>query len=775
MTAPLKTVTLKIDGKDVTVPEGTSIWDAAQTVGIPIPVLCHKPPLTPIGVCRACVVEVKGARVFAASCVRPCESNMEVTTSNDRLERSRKMLVELLLADHPVPCDRHKETHSCELELLAEKLGILKAPVDELLANAMAPAPYKPRFESRAHDKQTASPCGSEPADLSKFLFAKGHDLSNVDIAIDHSACIVCDRCVRACTDVKHNNVIGRMGKGYATSISFDMNKPMGQSSCVNCGECMISCPTGAITSQAEVMSKSIIGKAAGKLGATNASEVLSVEELIKMPMFSAISPEFLKRNQGSILLRKFKKGDIVCREGEFGSTAFYILSGKAEVFLNTPIGQIKSDKTKENSSGIFGMLKKFTGGLTRTKTDEVRENSSGKMIRNDGPTDLSLDHPIAMLQEEDLFGEMTCMSFQPRSATVRATEECTIIEMLRNVLQTLQKNKKFKDKLDKNYRERALAQHLRSVPIFKDLDESFIKQLKDRVELLRFDAGQVIVKQGDPADAFYLIRVGCVKISQSHPGGEMVLTYLGRGEYFGEMGLLKGGPRTASCTALDHVEVVCIRKVHFDFMLSWYDSLRKSFEAEAAKREKQASLVAKSAPDIPLTNFLSQGLMHAQSLLLLDLEKCTRCDECVRACSDAHDGVTRLVREGMRFDKFLVPTSCRSCMDPLCMVGCPVGSIRRKETLEIIIEDWCVGCGLCAEQCPYGNINMHQFPGEGMVDDPERPGFQKANIQKKAVTCDLCTDLSTPSCVYACPHEAAQRVNAREFFADRILAEAQK
>ena len=101
---------------------------------------------------------------------------------------------------------------------------------------------------------------------------------------------------------------------------------------------------------------------------------------------------------------------------------------------------------------------------------------------------------------------------------------------------------------------------------------------------------------------------------------------------------------------------------------------------------------------------------MEAQSLLVLDLEKCTRCDECVRACADAHDGVTRLIREGLRFDKYLVATSCRQCRDPLCMVGCPVGSIRRRDSLEIIIEDWCIGCGLCAKNCPYGNINLHPF-----------------------------------------------------------------
>jgi len=88
-----------------------------------------------------------------------------------------------------------------------------------------------------------------------------------------------------------------------------------------------------------------------------------------------------------------------------------------------------------------------------------------------------------------------------------------------------------------------------------------------------------------------------------------------------------------------------------------------------------------------------------------------------------AHQGVSRLVREGLRFDKYLVATSCRQCRDPLCMVGCPVGSIRRRNTLEVIIEDWCIGCGLCATNCPYGNINLHPFPAE--LNDPRAPRAQ--------------------------------------------------
>ena len=104
---------------------------------------------------------------------------------------------------------------------------------------------------------------------------------------------------------------------------------------------------------------------------------------------------------------------------------------------------------------------------------------------------------------------------------------------------------------------------------------------------------------------------------------------------------------------------------------------------------------------------------MEAQSLLVLDLDKCTRCDQCVRACADAHDGVSRLIRDGLRLDHYLIATSCRQCKDPLCMVGCPVGAIRGETRLEITIEDWCIGCGLCANNCPYGNINMQPFQME--------------------------------------------------------------
>ncbi|MBI4470719.1 MAG: cyclic nucleotide-binding domain-containing protein [Acidobacteria bacterium] len=705
-------VHLTIDGRATTVPAGTTVFDAARTLGIPIPTLCHQSNMEPVGVCRECVVEIEGARVLAASCVRPAEEGMVVSTNSERVRRTRRMLIELLLSDHPRPCARHREFGDCELEVLAEREGITT-----------------PRF-----------PGSPGPRRIDDSLPA---------IRVDHSACILCDRCIRACTDVKSNFVIGRMGKGYPTHIGFDNDLDMGASSCVSCGECMVSCPTGALTNTAAPATELTTGMKFG------------LDELLHIPIFRGVSSQFLEKNQGGVVKRNFRKGEILCREGEFGSTAFYILKGEVEVFLTAPLAHVKK------AGGALGFMSKLTSLLAGGREDP-RPDASRRPIPIDGPVDLPLDHPVAVLGEGELFGEMTCLNFYPRSATVRATGDGVVLEMLRNVLQILQKNREFKAQLERNYKQRALASHLRASPAFAGLGDDALDELKERAELIRFEPGGVICRQGEVADKFYLIRIGFVKVTQTHPGGEMVLAYLSRGQFFGEIGLLAGGVRTATCTALDHVEVVCIGVEDFNRMLERFPEVRRSLEQTARERVSANRQHLDAVRTVPLDDFLDQGLMEAQSLLLLDLEKCTRCDDCVRACASAHDGVTRLVRDGLRFDKYLVATSCRQCKDPLCMVGCPVGSIRRKESLEIIIEDWCIGCGLCADQCPYGNINMHPF--RVMEQDPGGVASRKAVLRTKATACDLCTDHAEPSCVAACPHDAAHRVNPREFFARELV-----
>jgi CRP-like cAMP-binding protein/ferredoxin len=700
-------VQLTIDGLPITVPAGTTVFDAARMNGIAIPTLCHQQNETPVGVCRVCVVDIEKARVLGASCVRPAENNMVVTTNSDRVKRARRTLVELLMADHPSPCARQRQSHDCELETMARIEGVTQ-----------------PRYAKR--------------------ISPRGQDNSSLVIAVDHEACILCDRCIRGCDEIRANNVLGRRGKGFMAGIAFDYNLPMGNSSCVSCGECMVSCPTGALTNKSIV--KTVLP-----------GEPVHVDELKQLDYFKKVSGTFLELNKNAVVRRHFKKGEIVCREGEYGSTAFYIMEGQAHVYIDTPLAHVKSQ------GGAHGFFSKLTSRLVGRQQERREEEGTRRTIPIDASVDLPYDNPIATLGPGDLFGEMTCMSLYPRSATVRAATDCVMLEMLRNVLDIIQRNKTLKAQLDANYRKRALDDHLRSVPMFASLTQDFIDLLRDKVELVRYTKGEVIVRQGDIADAFYLVRLGFVKVSEPHPGGDLVLAYLGRGGYFGEIGLLGEGRRTATCTALDHVELVRIHAEEFHQMVSRFPEVRQSLEKLAYERQEQNRQRLETATSMPLDAFLAQGLMEAQSLLVLDLERCTRCDACVRACADAHDGVTRLVREGQRFDHYLVATSCRHCRDPLCMVGCPVGSIRRRNSLEVIIENWCIGCGLCAKNCPYGNINLHPF--NVMENDPSSPGHQIAVMKKKAASCDLCTEHAEPTCVYACPHDAAHRVEPNEFF----------
>ncbi|HUL17306.1 MAG TPA: 2Fe-2S iron-sulfur cluster-binding protein, partial [Terriglobales bacterium] len=414
---PPRMIDLAIDGRSVSVPAGTTVFDAARMSGIAIPTLCHLQNQTPVGVCRVCVVDT-GARVLTASCVRPVEPGMKVVTNSEKVLTARRTLLELLMSDHPSPCTRQKNSGDCELESLASAAGITHS-----------------RFAGRS--------------------ISRGADDSSLSIAVDHDACILCDRCVRGCDEVRNNFVLGRMGKGYSAGIAFDLNAPMGDSTCISCGECMVSCPTGALTN------KGTVGTAiASGVGA----EGFEAEEVLQIPVFQGVSGTFLELNRGAIVKRRFRAGEIICREGEFGSTAFYILEGTARVSLSAPIAHVKTQ------GGAKGFFKRLTSTLAAREEDRRDEEARDRTIPIDASVDLNYENPVAELGPGELFGEMTCMNFYPRSATVRAESDVVAYEMLRNVLDIMMKNKTFRAQIDQNYRRRALENHLRGVPMFADL-----------------------------------------------------------------------------------------------------------------------------------------------------------------------------------------------------------------------------------------------------------------------------------------------------------------
>ena len=209
--------------------------------------------------------------------------------------------------------------------------------------------------------------------------------------------------------------------------------------------------------------------------------------------------------------------------------------------------------------------------------------------------------------------------------------------------------------------------------------------------------------------------------------GVETILAYRARGELIGEMGLLLGKPRSATCVAYIHErddearkaaskrDLEAVEMIHLPAALftELLEDARFARKVDSIIAERQGSDVKVMTGPVtaPLQSerFRELGLIQGQRLMLIDLDRCTRCDECVKACVNTHDdGRSRLFLDGPRFGNYLVPATCRSCLDPVCMIGCPVGSIHRGDNGQIVIEDWCIGCEMCARQCPYGSIQMH-------------------------------------------------------------------
>ena len=213
----MKMINLKIDGTPVTVPEGTTILEAARQAGVKIPTLCFLKDINEIGACRMCVVEIKGARALQAACVYPVSEGLEVITNSAKVRKSRKITLELILSNHDRRCLECTRSQNCELQALSKELGVNEIRFPALSDKKLLPI-----------------------------------DSISPSVVRDPNKCVLCRRCVSVCKNVQTVGVIDTMERGYRTVVASPFGKSLADTPCVNCGQCIAVCPTGALTEKSE-------------------------------------------------------------------------------------------------------------------------------------------------------------------------------------------------------------------------------------------------------------------------------------------------------------------------------------------------------------------------------------------------------------------------------------------------------------------------------------------------------------------------------------------
>lgn len=371
------------------------------------------------------------------------------------------------------------------------------------------------------------------------------------------------------------------------------------------------------------------------------------------------------------------------------------------------------------------------------------------------------------------IMGVTGAMWNEPRGATLVAdpdqgTDPCIMILMNRKALMEVDKaSAEFRFDKDTKFVAQVLPNVLRTSRLFAGLD---VQQV-DFVELARcgpmplqqFGKGDVILRQNHEADYLSLILNGTVRISRDLPGGASLVEHLNEHDYFGIACVLEGGRRSANAMAVTDVNVVTISKqvlltelcgehggripgLETKLRAEWERLLKEDTAADALQISTRADPPEQLVPE----------LMQARNLLRINMDLCTRCDQCVKACAEAHDGVPRFHRANpdLRFGKWEIAAACVHCINAPCQKNCPVGAITfLPDGMVQIHRSRCISCESCVDPCPFNVIEMipATSPEEAPAASPKK-GFAVAT------KCDLCLTRGEPPCVHACPYGAAER-----------------
>ena len=541
------------------------------------------------------------------------------------------------------------------------------------------------------------------------------------------------------------------------------------------------------------------------------------VAELLKFSDFCKIDPERFPARlplQGVLRndtkIRSFEKGDIIVREGDYGNSAFLILYGQVRVVLDSLPDKVLGRQVpeKKNFLGSLAQLwrnsrvpeERSVAGNTLELAGRTRAQANIRTGRESNPHVFLQDishvmpaHRAVILSEGELFGEIAAIGRTPRTTTVLAEGDTELLEIRWQGLRELRLfAPAWKEHIDRVYRERALFSHLRETPVLSYLDADSLNILAAQTQFETFgnfdwtlsfqklsastgrervDKEPLIAREGDYPNGLILIRSGNARLSQVYNHGERTISYLGKGRCFGIEEILYNArnppvPLRHSLRAIGYVDVLVIPTAVFETVVlptlteERLEALGLARDPDPLAGEAGGSGTSEALGTDMLEFLVENRFINGAATMLIDMDRCTRCDDCVRACAATHDGNPRFIRQGPVLDHVMVANACMHCVDPVCMIGCPTGAISRQSFQgQIVINDsTCIGCAVCANSCPYQNIHMvpiRDSRGSFILDEAAQTPIIKAT------KCDLCVEqIGGPACVRACPHDAMVRAD---------------
>jgi CRP-like cAMP-binding protein/Fe-S-cluster-containing hydrogenase component 2/thioredoxin reductase len=415
---------------------------------------------------------------------------------------------------------------------------------------------------------------------------------------------------------------------------------------------------------------------------------------------------------------------------------------------------------------------------------------ASGSVKVEINPANPAITVPIG---SGSIFGEVGLISGRRRGATIRAAEDCICVEIPRTAaLKLMATSTEARETVNRITTERTVLQIFGS-----GLSAADVAGVLAKAEVKEIKPGEAIMKEGEESYDIFIIRRGSMVVEREIAGKTVFITYIPAGQWAGEMALVEGGRRTATVRAAIRSEVIKLDGDTFRILLNRKPELVARLRSEMSSRRRVSEFIDKEKDNFSgvldyytsVAKFLvDQGVGEATDVLLIDEKLCVGCDNCERACADAHDGLSRLDREaGRTYAHLHVPTSCRHCEHPHCMTDCPPNAIHRGPDGEVFINDTCIGCGNCQRFCPYGVIRMDKpppkkpglipwllfgvGPGPGEPDAAWKAANSKPGAHKMAIKCDMCSGIKGgPACVRACPTGAAIRVSPENFLSVALL-----